>query len=76
MYDGIEKKILKKMSESLVMRKSELIEFLNGEEKVSESVVNSITRLLVQKGLITKVYATESTFAITQKGIKEVNRSD
>ena len=73
MYDGIEKKILKEMSERLVARKIELWEFAK-KQKISESAINTVTRMMVQKGLLTTVYASESTFAITQKGMREASR--
>jgi len=75
MYDGIEKKILKEMSRRLVVKKIELLEFAK-KQKISRNTINAVSKMLVQKGLLTTVYASESTFAITQKGIREANRLD
>ena len=76
MYEKITKKIMKLMGEKLVARKSELIECVKGDIKGNphnpKSVVDSITKILVQRGLITSIYASETTFAITQKGMREV----
>jgi len=74
MYEEIEKKIMKIMSEKLVARKSELIEYvkrdIKGNPHSPKSVVDSITKDLVQKGYIIPIYASETTFAITQKGMR------
>ena len=70
--DGVEKKILERMAKSLVARKSELIEYLKKERGVSRTVVETSINSLISKGLISPIYACETTFAITQKGIKEV----
>jgi hypothetical protein len=76
MFEEIEKKIMKMMSEKLVARKSELIEHvkrgIKGNPHSPKSVVDSVTKELVQKGYIIPLYASETTFAITQKGIREV----
>jgi len=73
MYDGLEKKILKEMSERLVARKVELWE-LAKKQKISKNAISTVTKMMVQKGLLTTVYASESTFAITQKGMREASR--
>jgi len=73
MENGITEKVLQKFKESLVVRKSELIELFKNEIKNPEnprSVIDTITKMLVQKGWITPLYASESTFAITQRGMK------
>ena len=76
MYDEVARKILERMGEKLVARKSELIEYVKNNVKINprdpSSVVTSVLKALVQKGLITPVYASETTFAITQKGMKEL----
>jgi len=74
MYEEIEKKIMKMMNEKLVARKSELIEHVKGDIKGNphspKSVVDSVTKSLLQKGYIIPLYASETTFAITQKGMR------
>ena len=74
MYEKIEKKIMKIMKEKLVARKSELIEHVKrdvtGNPHSPKSVVDSITKTLVQRGFILPLYTSETTFAITQKGIR------
>ena len=75
MYEKVEKKIMKIMGEKLVARKSELLERVKGDIKSNphspKSVVDSITKTLVQRGLLTPLYASETTFAITQRGMRE-----
>lgn len=76
MYENVIKKIMELMAEKLVVRRSELIEYvkkdIKGNPHSPREVVDSITKMLIQKGFITSIYASESTFAITQKGIREV----
>jgi len=71
--DGLERKVLERMSRSLVAKKSEILESLRGEVNVSESVINAVIKSLVQKGFLTTVYASDTTLAITQKGMREIN---
>jgi len=73
MENGIEHKILERFKERLVVRKTELIQLIEDDIKGSEepmSIVNTVTRMLIQKGWITPLYASATTFAITQRGIK------
>ena len=62
------------MQEKLVARKSELIECVKGDigsnPHSPKSVVDSITKTLIQRGFIIPLYASETTFAITQKGMR------
>jgi len=72
-YDTITQKVLKKFKEKLVVRKSELVDLIRDDLKNPgnpKKVIDAITKMLVQKKHITPVYASESTFAITQKGMK------
>lgn len=73
MVDGITHKVLKKFKESLVVTKSELIQLVKNDIKNPEdprNVIDAVTKMFVQKGWIIPLYASRSTFAITQKGIK------
>lgn len=74
MYNGIEKKILEKMSKKLVMKKTEIMTIINKDVSSPNQVLKSVMKMLSQRGLVVPVYAYESTFAITQKGIKEASR--
>jgi predicted transcriptional regulator len=67
--NGVEKKLLDVLSEGLVMRRSELVDVLKSK-KADVSGLDVIAKSLVQRGLITEVYASEKTYAITQKGMK------
>ena len=73
MENGIEKKILQELCVRLVANKEEIMKFLSKDFEVPETVVNTITRSLVQKGMLTKIYSSTTSFAITQKGMKEAN---
>lgn len=69
-YDGVEKKILEKMCQNLVARESELMQLIQNDTNNPKEMVDILTKSLISKGLITPIYASETTFAITQKGIK------
>jgi len=70
--NGIEKKILEEMSVRLVANRSEIMDFIiKNKGEVESGVINSITKSLVQKGLLIEVYSSTKSFAITTKGIKE-----
>lgn len=72
MEDGIEKKILEEMCVRLVANKSEIMSFIiKNKGEVASGVINSITKSLVQKGLLIEVYSSTRSFAITTKGIKK-----
>ncbi len=72
--NGLEKKLLKKLSENLLMRKEEVIQFLREEEvEDAEEVFRVVMNGLVSKGLVRYVYAGESCYTITQKGMREVS---
>ena len=71
-YDGIEKKILERMCQNLVVRKSELIQFVRDDTKNPRDMVDVVTKSLITKGLIISVYASETTFAVTQRGMKHM----
>jgi predicted transcriptional regulator len=74
--EKLTRKILERMTEVLVARKSELVELIKNDVNPEnpKTVVDMITKMLAQRGLITPLYACETTFAITQKGMKEINR--
>jgi hypothetical protein len=76
MYEEVEKKIMNMMGEKLVARKTELIELVKGDIKGNphspREVVDNITKNLIQRGFIIPLYASETTFAITQKGMRTV----
>jgi len=73
-YDFISKKILEIFREKLVVRKGELIELIKDDVGANpgnpRTVVEAVTKTLLQKGLIIPLYASETTFAITQRGMK------
>ena len=71
MENGIEKKILEEMNLRLVANKREILNFLNKEREIPMPVVNAVTKSLVQRGLLKKIYSSTTSFAITQKGMKQ-----
>ncbi|OGI15240.1 hypothetical protein A3K63_04180 [Candidatus Micrarchaeota archaeon RBG_16_49_10] len=67
--DGIEKKLLELLSDSLVLRRSEIVQMLKSR-RMDASGIDVVTKSLLARGFITEVYASEKTFAITQRGMK------
>lgn len=57
-----------------MVRKSELVNHIKNDVNPDDprKVVDSVIQKLVQQKLITPLYASESTFAITQQGMKEL----
>ena len=57
-----------------MVRKSELVNHIKNDVNPDDprKVVDSVIQRLVQQKLITPLYASESTFAITQTGMKEL----
>jgi hypothetical protein len=74
--DKLTRKILVRMGEVLVARRSELVELIKNDVNPEnpKTVVEMITKILVQRGLITPLYTYETTFAITKAGMKEINK--
>ena len=71
-FDGIEKKILEKLSKNLVMRKEEILEFLGEEVSNPKEIFKMVMSDLIQRGLVKYVYAGATCYAITQKGMREI----
>jgi hypothetical protein len=75
MNDAITKKILEEFKEKLVVRKAELIELIKDDVCKNPGnpveVVENVTKMLVQKKMITPVFSSTSTFAITQTGTRQ-----
>ena len=71
--DGIEKQVLEEMNKRLVVKKEELMEFLNGKVDNPGAVLAAVVRSLSEKGFITSVSPVgESCYAVTQKGMREI----
>ena len=73
-YEMINRKVLNKFKEKLVVNKSELIDLIKDDVKNPgnpRKVVDAITKMLAQKRMIIPLYTSGSTFAITQRGMKE-----
>jgi predicted transcriptional regulator len=69
--NGIEKKILEEMAFRLVATKGEIVNFVTNGTEISSSAVDAITKSLVERGCLTKIYSSTTSYAITQKGIKQ-----
>lgn len=73
--NGIEKRVLEELAVRLVMKKSEIVEFLKDKVENPFSTVEYVTKSLLTQGLITYVRVIgESCIAITQKGIRLAGR--
>jgi hypothetical protein len=70
--NGIEKEVLEEIIKRMVVKKEELVEFLENKIENPSAVVNSITKALFDRGLITYVSPLgQNCYAITQKGMRE-----
>jgi predicted transcriptional regulator len=70
--NGIEREVLEEINKRMVVNKEELIRFLENKVENPPAVVNSVTKALFDKGLITYVNPIgQSCYAITQKGMRE-----
>ncbi len=72
--NNIEKKILDKMAESLVVNRSELYNIAGANNKKQRTTVENAIKLLVERGLITPIYSSQTTFAITQNGVRAAKK--
>jgi predicted transcriptional regulator len=73
--DGIEKQILEEITKKMVVKKEELVDFLDGKVEDPRAVLTAVIRSLTEKGLITSVSPVgESCYAVTQKGMRETLR--
>jgi DNA-binding PadR family transcriptional regulator len=74
--NGLEKEVLEEIARRMLVKKEELVLFLENKVENPISTVESIIKLLKDKGLITYVEVIgKSCYAITQKGMREVNES-
>jgi len=73
MNDGIERKILQQIAEKLIMKKEEMFFLADGQEKALD-VVNAAVKNLLNTGMIAVTPVGESTFAVTQKGMREARK--
>jgi RNA-binding protein YhbY len=71
--DGLEKEVLEEIAKKMLVKKEELVLFLENKVENPVSTAESIVKLLIDKGLITYVEVIGKTcYAITQKGMREV----
>jgi len=69
--NGIEKKLLKKLSENFLMREDEIKNFLKNETGEDPEVIFSmVVSSLIERGLIRYVYTGTAYYAITKDGMK------
>lgn len=69
--DGFEREVMKKMRRSLVVNKVELLEQVKNKTKNPKTRMNNVLKELIDRGWIVPLYGSETTFAITQKGMRE-----
>ncbi|MCS7135015.1 MAG: hypothetical protein NZ893_01070 [Candidatus Aenigmarchaeota archaeon] len=71
MKDEIVKEIMRIMKEKQVARKVELFEQVSKKKKVSKKDFEKIVNELIEKNWIKSIYGGNTTFALTQSGLKE-----
>jgi hypothetical protein len=70
MNDGFEREILGQISQKLLMKKEEIILFLQGKVDDPMKISNEIIKNLLSQNLIAIAPVGNSTYAVTQKGIR------
>jgi len=71
MQDGIEKELLKEIAKRMVVKKEELVEFVESRGE-NPKILNKVAQSLYTQGLI--IYVTpigQTCYAITQRGMRE-----
>ena len=73
--NGFQKQILEQIAIRQVVKKEELVSFLENKVENPSSYVQAVTKALIELGLITNVSPLgQSCYAITQKGMREVGK--
>jgi len=70
MNNGFEAEVLKQVAEKLLMRKEEIILLLQGKVDNPLKTANETVSSLVKQGFITVAPVGNSTYAVTQKGMR------
>lgn len=74
MEDGIEKEILRELSNRQVMNKEELIKIVEGKAENPALALDAVLKSLLEKGYVTNVSPLGSAcYVVTTKGIREAN---
>jgi len=71
MQDGIEKELLKEIAKRMVVKKEELVEFVESRGE-NPKILSKVAQSLYTQGLI--IYVTpigQTCYAITQRGMRE-----
>ncbi len=71
MKDDIAKEIMKIMKEKQVSKKWEVFEELTKKKKISKKEFENIINELIEKNWLVSIYGGNTTFALTQKGMRE-----
>jgi rRNA maturation endonuclease Nob1 len=73
--NGFQREVLEEMAKRMVMKKEELVSFLENKVENPSSYIQAVTKALNDQGLITYVTPLgQSCYAITQKGMREVGK--
>jgi predicted transcriptional regulator len=71
MRDDIVKEIMEIMKEKQVSRKWEVYEEIKKSKKISKKEFEKILNELMEKHWLVSIYGSDTTFALTQKGMRE-----
>lgn len=71
MRGGIDKDIMKIMREKQVSSKSEIIKEISNKRKVSKKEIDKTLDRLIENKWLISLYGSNTTVAITQKGLKQ-----
>lgn len=71
MNDGFEKEVLQHIAERLLLKKIEIVLMLKDRTDDPNRAANEILSSLLRQGMIALTPAGDSTYAVTQKGMRE-----
>jgi predicted transcriptional regulator len=71
MKDDIAREIMRIMREKQVSRKWEVYEEVKKNKKISKKDFEKILDELIEKHWLVSIYGSDTTFALTQKGMRE-----
>ena len=73
--NGFQRQILEEIAKKMVVKKEELVSFLENKVENPSSYIQAVVKALSEQGLITYVTPLgQSCYAITQKGMREVGK--
>lgn len=68
------KLVMNTIKEMQVCKKSEVFKLVSKKKRISKKDFDNIISELIEEQWLVSIYGSDSTFAITQKGLKELKK--